>query len=181
MQIFVLGMHGSATSMLARLLNIMCVYFAPEHACTGSDQENSKGFWERPDVRQANDSLLQASGADWDRVGSFSIEKIPEEELKRVQQTIRSIVLELDAHRPWFVKDPRLCLLFPLWRPLLELAVCIHSYRHPLEVALSLREQNQLSVPLGLALWERYTLAAFGATAGLPRVLVPHQKLLEFA
>jgi hypothetical protein len=124
--------------------------------------------------------LLQASGADWDRVGSFSIEKIPQEELKRVQQTIRSIVLELDAHRPWFVKEPRLCLLFPVWRPLLELPVCIHIYRHPLEVAISLRERNQLSVPLGLALWERYTLAAFGATAGVPRVLVPHAKLLEF-
>jgi hypothetical protein len=180
MQIFVLGMHGSGTSMLARLLNMLGVYFAPEHAWTGSDQENSKGFWERRDVRQANDRLLQASGADWDRVGSFSIEKIPEEELKRVQQTICSIVLELDAHRPWFVKDPRLCLLFPVWRPLLELPVCIHIYRHPLEVALSLHERNQFSVPLGLALWERYTLAAFGATAGLPRVLVSHAKLLEF-
>ncbi|PYK15499.1 MAG: hypothetical protein DME55_13635 [Verrucomicrobia bacterium] len=180
MQIFVLGMHGSGTSMLARLLNMLGVYFASEGASTGSDQENSNGFWERRDVRQANDRLLQASGADWDRVGSFSIEKIPEEELKRVQQTICSIVLELDAHRPWFVKDPRLCLLFPVWRPLLELPVCIHIYRHPLEVALSLRERNQLSVPLGLALWERYTLAAFGATAGLPRVLVSHAKLLEF-
>jgi hypothetical protein len=180
MQILVLGMHRSGTSMVAGLLNTMGAYFGPEGIEMPVHPTNSKGFWERPDVRQANDSLLQASGADWDRVGSFSIEKIPEEELKRVQQTIRSIVLELDAHRPWFVKDPRLCLLFPLWRPLLELAVCIHSYRHPLEVALSLREQNQLSVPLGLALWERYTLAAFGATAGLPRVLVPHEKLLEF-
>ena len=84
MQIFVLGMDGSGTSMLARLLNMMGVYFAPEHACTGSDQENSKGFWERRDVRQANDRLLQANRADWDRVGSFSTEEIPEEELKRV-------------------------------------------------------------------------------------------------
>jgi O-antigen biosynthesis protein len=180
MQIFVLGMHGSGTSTLARLLNMMGVYFAPEGAWTGTDQENSKAFWERQDVLHANDRLLRATGADWDRVGSFSIEKIPEEELKHVQQTIRSIVLELDAHRPWFVKEPRLCLLFPVWRPLLELPVCIHIYRHPLEVALSLRERNQLSVPLGLALWERYTLAAFGATAGLPRALVPHAKLLEF-
>src|SRR4030095_13582089 len=180
MQILVLGMHRSGTSMVAGLLNTMGAYFGPEGIEMPVHPTNSKGFWERPDVRQANDRLLQASGADWDRGGSFSIEKIPEEELKRVQKTIRSIVLELDAHRPWFVKEPRLCLLFPVWRPLLELPVCIHIYRHPLEVALSLRERNQLSVPLGLALWERYTLAAFGATAGLSRVLVPHAKLLEF-
>jgi glycosyltransferase involved in cell wall biosynthesis len=166
--------------MLARLLNLMGVYFAPEHAWPVADQENSNGFWERRDVRQVNDRLLQASGADWDRIGSFSIEKISEEELKRVQQTICSIVLELDAHRPWFVKEPRLCLLFPVWRPFLEMPVCIHIYRHPLEVAVSLHERNQFSIPLGLALWERYTLAAFGATAGVPRVLVPHAKLLEF-
>jgi GT2 family glycosyltransferase/predicted O-methyltransferase YrrM/glycosyltransferase involved in cell wall biosynthesis len=179
MQILIFGMHQSGTSMLARLLNMMGAYFGPEGASTGANQQNPKGFWERRDVRRTSDRLLQASGADWDRVGDFSIEKIPQEELQHVQEKIRSIVLELDAHRPWFVKEPRLCLLFPVWRPLLGMPVCVHIYRHPLEVALSLRERNGFSIPLGLALWERYTLAAFAATAGVPRVLVSHAKLLE--
>jgi len=179
MQILIFGMHWSGTSMLARSLNMMGAYFGPEGASTGANQQNPKGFWERRDVRRTSDRLLQASGADWDRVGDFSIEKIPQEELQHVQEEIRSIVLELDAHRPWFVKEPRLCLLFPVWRPLLGMPVCVHIYRHPLEVALSLRERNGFSIPLGLALWERYTLAAFAATAGVPRVLVSHAKLLE--
>jgi GT2 family glycosyltransferase len=179
MQILVLGMHRSGTSVLARLLNMIGLYFAPEGVSTGANQENPKRFWERRDVRQANDRLLHAAGADWDMVGSFSIDKIPAEEIEQAQREMRSIVLELDAHRPWFIREPRLCLLFPVWRPLLEMPVCIHIHRHPLEVALSLRERNGFSIPLGLALWERYTLAAFAATAGTPRILVQHAALLR--
>src|ERR1043166_7296208 len=179
MQIFVLGMHRSGTSMLARLLNMIGLYFAPEGVSTGANQENPKGFWERRDVRQANDRLLHAAGADWDMVGSFSIDKIPAEELEQAQREMRSIILELDAHRPWFIEEPRLCLLFPVWRPLLEMPVCIHIHRHPLEVALSLRERNGFSIPLGLALWERYDLAAFAATVDTPRILVQHAALLR--
>lgn len=179
MQILVLGMHRSGTSVLARLLNMIGLYFAPEGVSTGANQENPKGFWERRDVRQANDRLLHAAGADWDMVGSFSIDKIPAEELEQAEREMRSVVLELDAHRPWFIKEPRLCLLFPVWRPLLEMPVCIHIHRHPLEVALSLRERNGFSIPLGLALWERYNLAAFAASAGTPRILVQHAALLR--
>jgi hypothetical protein len=65
MQILVLGMHRSGTSVLARLLNMIGLYFSPEGVSTGANQENPKGFWERRDVRQANDRLLHAAGADW--------------------------------------------------------------------------------------------------------------------
>ncbi len=179
MQVIVLGMHRSGTSVLARLLNMMGIYFGPEGVATRANQENPKGFWERRDVRQVNDRLLQAAGADWDKVGSFAIEKIPQQALEKIQPEMRSILLDLDAHRPWFIKEPRLCLLFPVWQPLLEMPICIHIHRHPLEVALSLRERNGFSIPLGLALWERYTLAAFTATTGLPRILIPHAQLLR--
>ena len=59
MQLIVLGMHRSGTSVLARLLNLMGVYFGPEGISTGANQENPKGFWERKDVRQLNDGVLQ--------------------------------------------------------------------------------------------------------------------------
>jgi hypothetical protein len=44
MQVLVLGMHRSGTSMVARLLNMMGAYFAPEGTSLGANQEKPKGF-----------------------------------------------------------------------------------------------------------------------------------------
>ena len=64
MQILILGMHRSGTSVVARLLNMMGAYFAPEGVSNGANEENPKGFWERQDVRALNDLVLHSAGAD---------------------------------------------------------------------------------------------------------------------
>ena len=110
MQILILGMHRSGTSAVARLLNTMGAYFAPEGlSAYGANQENPKGFWERRDVRTLNDQLLYAAKADWHRLGDFALESIPELSLAMFRKEAAKIVLSLDAHRPWFIKEPRLC------------------------------------------------------------------------
>jgi hypothetical protein len=66
MQILVLGMHRSRTSMVARLLNMMGAYFAAEGISTGADQENPKGFWEHLGFILRNDELLSELGGTRD-------------------------------------------------------------------------------------------------------------------
>ena len=98
MQIFVIGMHRSGTSMVARLLNLMGAYFGPEGISTGSGQENPKGFWERKDVRALNNQILHAANSDWDRVSDFSLENIPSQDLDAITGQLQRLILELDAH-----------------------------------------------------------------------------------
>jgi hypothetical protein len=179
MQLFVLGMHRSGTSTVTRLLNMAGAYFGPEGISNGADEGNLKGFWERVDVRAACDGLLQESGFDWWKVADFSLDRIPEETRARHVGSLKRIFLELDAHRPWVVKEPRLSLLFPLVRPLLELPVCIHVTREPLEIADSLQTRNGFPAPAGLALWELYTIRAFEASTGLPRLLVHYEDVMS--
>jgi Sulfotransferase family len=179
MQVFVLGMHRSGTSGVTRLLNMAGAYFGPEGISNGADEGNLKGFWERVDVRSACDGLLQESGFDWWKVADFSLDRISEPVRARYVDSLKRILLELDAHRPWVVKEPRLSLLFPLIRPLLEVPVCVHVTREPLEVADSLQTRNAFPAPAGLALWELYTIRAFEASAGLPRVLVRYEDLMS--
>lgn len=178
MQLLVLGMHRSGTSSVTRLLNMAGAYFGPEGISNGADEGNPKGFWERLDVRDACDGLLAGGGFDWWRLSGFSVEAIPDDVRERHVAELRRIVLELDAHRPWVVKEPRLCLLLPLLRPLLEIPVCVHVVREPLEVAESLRTRNGFTVQAGLALWELYSVHAFRASSGLPRVLVRYDELV---
>jgi hypothetical protein len=178
MQLIVLGMHRSGTSVLARLLNMMGAYFAAEGGSTRANPENPKGFWERRDVRDLNDLLLYSVRCDWNRIAGFDRARIPESVLRKYQDRAARIVLDMDAHRPWFLKEPRLCLLFPLWRDLLEVPYCIHICRNPLEVANSLEQRNDVPMEAGLALWEKYNIEAFNASTGLPRTLVSHHRLM---
>ena len=178
MQIFVLGMHRSGTSIVTRILNLMGAYFAPEGMSTGANKENFKGFWERKDIRKSNDKLIRSVDAEWHLIADFAIDKLPTAIIEEFQPKARKILLELDAHRPWVVKEPRFCLTFPLWRELLEFPVCVHVYRSPIQVAQSLKTRNHFPLQFGVALWEKYTLEALKATAGSPRILVSHAEIM---
>lgn len=179
MQLIVLGMHRSGTSVLARLLNMMGVYFGPEGISTGAGLENAKGFWERKDVRALNDWVLQSAGFDWNRVSRFDPDRLPEPVVSEFISHASRLILELDAHRPWLMKEPRLCLLFGLWRRVLEIPVCIHIHRSPVEVAASLQTRNGMPIEVGMAMWEAYVVQAHLASAGLPEVSVAHRLLME--
>ena len=179
MQIFVLGMHRSGTSAIARILNLMGVYFGGEHVGTGRSDQNVKGFWERRDVRDLNDDLLFSFGCDWDCVADFDGDALSSETKSAYVDAAADIVLNMDAHRPWFIKEPRLCLLFPIWRQVLEHPFCVHVLRNPLEVAHSLKARNGIPIRAGLALWEIYNLHALNSSTGLRRVFVSYEDLME--
>ena len=177
-QVFVLGMHRSGTSAVARVLNLLGCYFGSEDIGTRPNQENPKGFWERRDVRQVNDAILQNADCDWDRVSSFDIDSIGDGDRAVYGDEIANIVLNLDGHRPWFVKEPRCCLTFALWRECLEMPFCVFAFRNPYDVARSLHARNDVPLEVGLALWELYNVRALAASEGLPRAFVAYETLM---
>ena len=179
MQIIVFGMHRSGTSPLARLMNMMGAYTGPEGSLIEPRGPNPKGYWERKDVQLLNDEILQSVGATWSRTLGFEPENLNPDTLTGFEHQAAQIIYNLDAHRPWVVKDPRLCLTFPVWRKLLEVPVCVHIHRNPLEVAQSLKTRGDLPVSTSIALWEKYNLAVLAYTQGLPRVSVSHRQLME--
>ena len=178
MQVVVLGMHRSGTSALARVLNLMGLYFGGEGSSTGRNVENAKGFWERRDVRTLNDQILLAADSDWDCVSQFDPERIPDSVRARYVSLATDITMDLDAHRPWFMKEPRMCVLLPIWREAMELPVCVHVCRNPVAVARSLEVRNEIPIAVGLALWELYNVRALAASADLPRVFSSYEDLL---
>ncbi len=178
MQLIVLGMHRSGTSTAARILNLLGCHFGPESLAVGGNDENPKGFWERLDVVELNDSMLQAAGTVWHSPLGFDPLALADEEAARFTSTAPRILRDLEMHRPWFIKDPRLCLTLRLWQPLLAAPLGIHVLRHPLEVAASLQARNALPIPVGLALWELHVRRALAASAAWPRVVVHHRQII---
>jgi hypothetical protein len=178
MQLVVLGTHRSGTSALARILNLMGCYVGTEDSFNPADEANPKGYWERRDVWALSEEVLESLGANWYDVADVDVDDLAPADRDRFTSRARSIVQRLEPHRPWVIKDPRLCLLFPLWRPLLERPVCVLIYRDPLEVARSLARRDRFPLALGIALWEHHTAASLAYSAGLPRLLISHRELL---
>ncbi|EDN71032.1 conserved hypothetical protein [Beggiatoa sp. PS] len=147
-------MHRSGTSVVARLLNMMGAYFAPDDVVMQPTEANQKGYWEREDIRILNDEIFQTLGVSWDNLHDFNVSMLTEEVQKEFFPRIQKIVLNLDAHRPWMVKDPRMSLLLPVWRSLLEVPVCVFVYRNPIQIAQSLKtREGILSVNEGATLY----------------------------
>lgn len=177
-QIIVLGMHRSGTSAVTGLLERSGAWFGAADEATEANEENPRGFWERRDVRAVCDALLAGGGFDWWRVADIDLFAIDPTVVAEQRQAFAGIVERLDEHRPWVVKEPRLCLLLPLLRPVLTDPVVVHVTRDPLEVAQSIHARSGFPVQAGLALWERYVVAARAATTDLPSVQVRHHDLM---
>lgn len=178
MQIIVLGMHRSGTSIVARLLNMMGAYFAPEGAAMPPTPDNPKGYWERNDIVVLNEGILANLGATWNRISQLDLSKVSEGLQQEFDKQAGTILQGLDANRPWMAKDPRFCLLLPLWLRLLEVPVFIYVYRNPIQIAQSLRSRDGFSMHFGIALWEKYTLQALKHSTGFPRILLSFHDIM---
>ena len=183
MQIIVLGAHRSGTSLVTRLINMMGAYFAIGETALGANEENPKGFWERWDVIAADNSILRHYGCEWDKLAKWEFMetslKKDAEALATNTENIKKIILELDANRPWVVKDPRMCLTWPYWKAHLEIPVIVCVYRNPLEIARSLKTRNEFSFSQSMALWEYYATGIANAIRGVPTIFVSHQEMLK--
>lgn len=178
MQIIVLGMHRAGTSAITRLINLMGASLGPEAQLLPATPDNPKGYWERIDVLQLHEWVLEQLNADWHLVASVDPHTIDPELREGFTRRARAILTDMDSHQPWVMKDPRLCLLLPLWLPLLTAPVCVHIVRHPLATARSLEKRDGFPLHFGMTLWEQYMAGALLASAGLPRFAVSYEQLM---
>jgi hypothetical protein len=178
-QVVVLGMHRSGTSAVTRVLNMMGLWVGPPNAFPPADEGNPTGYWEYREVWALNEAVLGALGSTWCTVDSLDLERLGPLARAHFERRARNAVDILNRGGSWVVKDPRLCVLFPLWRAVLDRPLCVLIHRDPLAVALSLRQRDGLPLLQGIALWELYNRRALAASHGLPRVVVSYRDLVR--
>ena len=162
--ISILGMHRSGTSLLAGCCQNADIFGGDVGVMLESQADNPLGFYERSDLVNANEALLNASNSAWFAPSPSPLfESSPE-----IITQCRSVLTELfgDPHSgDRFIKDPRLCLTWPVWRNLLPLneQITVYVYREPLAVATSLRARHGFPLAFGLLLWEQYNRFALAS------------------
>lgn len=177
-QLVVLGMHRSGTSVVSGVLERLGLFLGRPDQVLHSDDANPTGYWERLDVLNINQRLMGRRFSDAYQVGPLALGAFGGAREPDLSRAARAVVAELDAQGAWLMKDPRMCLTLPFWRPLLTAPACLIVTRHPLEIAQSLATRDRLPLPYGIALWERYCVEALRNSAGMPRIIVRYRDLM---
>jgi hypothetical protein len=178
-QIIVLGAHRSGTSLVTRLVNLLGAYVGREDDALQAAEDNPKGFWERRDTVSCNDMILAAAGCSWDQLAGWSFDRGADLHPPPEAAPLLSAAIEdLDGHRPWVLKDPRLCLTLPYWRSMLDRPVAVVVARDPCEIATSLRRRNNVSLNHALAIYEYSAVGVLANAHDLPTVRVSYAEVL---
>ena len=183
----VLGMHRSGTSMLSGLL-VTGLGYKTGGPLIGPAFDNAKGFFERVDIVLQNDAFMWGQHIDWsNNVISYDPE-LALQHLKSNQVQMKHGKPGLEflndpSNQPWLQKDPRMCITLKTWLALLNSPpAVVFTYRHPLEVAMSLKKrENQFDLERGLRLWIVYNMRAIQNSKGLCVVYSSNDKVLANA
>ena len=179
--ILVLGMHRSGTSALTGcLLGLGVPLGRPLLPATPG--ENAGGCFEVEGVRQLHGRILSAFGATPLDTSSLPAGWERHPVAREARATLAALLDEIFGSRPlWAVKDPRLCVLLPLWLPLLEERGVeprfVLAHRNPWEIARSLGKRG---VPAftALAAWLAHVESAERLTRGRVRTVARYADLL---
>ncbi|HEX2831553.1 MAG TPA: sulfotransferase [Thermoanaerobaculia bacterium] len=177
--IVVLGMHRSGTSLITEIVRALGAYAGEPGELAVADMFNPTGYWEHRDAVAIDTELLETLGANWsDRIVNADVSRLSRAQHDEALARIQTVVASLQQGGPFVLKDPRMSLLFPLWREALGAPVCILAWRHPLAVARSLTTRDKQRIRISLAAWEHHYRTILRDTAGLPRLLVSYEELL---
>lgn len=175
----VLGMHRSGTSALTGALARFGAYVGEADELLPAASDNAAGFFERKDVIEVTQGLLNGGGGDWWRLARLDLDTVPADTLATCRGRFSEIVEKLDRQGAWVIKDPRLCLILPCLLDLLDRPVAVIVHRNPLDVARSLHRRDGIAVAEGLALWEAYYRRALHDTRHIPRIVISYEALCE--
>lgn len=128
----------------------------------GPAEDNQKGFFERIDVVLQNDYLFKKQDVHYAWAThrfdtQLALKHILMDDgslFKEGKQALK--FLNNPSNYPWMLKDPRLCITVRTWISLLNfIPAVLFTYRHPLDVAMSMhkRETEHFPVSKGLKMW----------------------------
>jgi hypothetical protein len=171
-------------------------------------EDNEKGFFERIDVVLQNDNFMKVQKIHYGwKTDSYDHQKALQDivfataalntlnaggiidasnpmknDPKFFNEGKRALkFLNDEVNFPWMLKDPRLCITLRTWLPLLKfIPTILFTYRHPLDVALSLkkREYEQYTIAYSLRLWYVYNRMAIEQSNDLCRVVSSNHNLM---
>lgn len=177
--VVVVGMHRSGTSAITGAIGALGFnVVSPEDRL--SPHASNPEHWESLSVLQHSDAVLAQLGGTWDAPPPLPDGWENDEGLTDRAGAVEALAAAYPGPGPSVWKDPRICLLLPYWRSVLQAPMAaVLMWRSPLAVARSLHRRNGSPLPYGVALWERYNRSAIANLAETDVYVLAYDALVE--
>jgi hypothetical protein len=179
---FVLGMHRSGTSAIARGVAALGV-------CLGSDflaaqPENPTGYWEDRYLVEIDERVLRELGLKWDSVALFDPAELERFRIRRLRRAAVRYCRRTLSYAPhWGFKDPRVLRILPFWRRVIRDCDAQESYvlaiRNPRSVAASLFARQAMDSDEAYRLWLVHMAPFLGDVLREPLVVVDYDLMMR--
>ena len=134
----ILGMHKSGTTMVSQMLHHAGINMVDVYETGISYDQGNK--YERQSVKKLNEDILNCRGQESIDIAAPSTIQLTD--IQRAQ--MRTVVAQCnEKYQLWGFKDPRTCLLYPLWASELPPHKIIAVYRSPQELWQRYRSDHQ--------------------------------------
>jgi hypothetical protein len=180
--VIVCGMHRAGTSAVARVVSLLGADLSKD--LISPNANNVRGYWEPAAIVRVHNQLLEALGTS-----SADPLPLPRDWLdlsctQRAKAELASIIeSDFSESSLFVVKDPRIAKVLPLWLTLLDElhvdALVVIPFRHPLDVAASLKARDSMSLATSLLLYVDSYLNAELSSRGRRRCFVSYDQLLS--
>ncbi|SDW69659.1 hypothetical protein SAMN05444487_105156 [Marininema mesophilum] len=181
--ICILGMHRSGTSLITRAVNLLGPNVGTPNLLMAPHETNPTGFWEHLEIVQIHKQIMKKLNSSWDATKPLPIRWWISKEIQPYKESLKKIIIrDFATKNLWMWKDPRTCLLLPLWKSILnELAIdlrCVLVVRNPIDVASSLKRRDGLAQEKSIHMWALHTLSSLQYSQGTRRVLIHYDQFL---
>lgn len=152
----VLGMHRSATSLVAKALDTQ-IYMGSD--LMPANRGNPEGYYECLRVVALNDKILRAAGGSWHNPPprekiQAQARQFDAEIAKLVQSHYK--LSEQEGQAISGFKDPRMVLTAWLWHKHLQQPHYVSVWRNSSDIAESLLKRDRMPIKKGIELAEHY-------------------------
>ncbi len=177
--VVVVGMHRSGTSAVTGAIAALG-FNAVSPQDRLSPHDSNPEHWESLSVLLHSDAILAHFGGTWDAPPELPEGWEHDGGLPDRKAAAEALATAYPDAGPSVWKDPRICLLLPYWRAVLQAPmVAVMVWRPPVAVARSLRRRDGSPIPYGVALWERYNRAAMANLAGSGVYVLSYDDMVE--
>ena len=185
--IVVLGMHRAGTSLCMNVLNRLGVRLDTD--LISANEHNQRGFFESREIMHLNERIFRVLGITWHTLFPNQLNEgwVENPALVPIRQRLACLIAERNqpGSSLWGFKDPRLCLLLPLYeRVFADLGIepsYVVCMRNPGAVACSLERRNGFPPVLSELLWMDHTIRALQGAGTRLKAVVHYESWFEDA
>lgn len=166
-------MHKSGTSLISQTLLKSGVFMGDFDLSKSYDQGNQ---YEMKEALEINFDILKAKGIHSLDLSPNTVSECSIEHELKIETLIEKLN---EKYENWGIKEPRMCINYPIWERYLPEHVIIHIYRNPYELIKHYGTKRSVKRIKTLKVWAQYNENILKYCQGKKHICISFENFIQ--